>query len=198
MNRSRLLLALPAATALVLAGGSPALAGGDGHENDDTYAEVISIADEADATEDASEVTVDFDYKCEGEGITATVVLEQNHGDVRYEDELKQEDDELTCDGEEQTATATLKPVDDSKDVENGKARVTVTFEDEDGEELDEKSEKVEVEGVDDNGDNGDKDNGDKDNGDKDNGGNDDNGKHDNGKDDNGKDDNDKHHHDGH
>jgi hypothetical protein len=188
MNRSRLLLALPAATALVLAGGSPALAGGDGHENDDTYAEVISIADEADATEDASEVTVDFDYKCEGEGITATVVLEQNHGDVRYEDELKQEDDELTCDGEEQTATATLKPVDDSKDVENGKARVTVTFEDEDGEELDKKSEKVEVEGVDDNGDNGDKDNGDKDNG-----GNDDNGKHDNGKDDN-----DKHHHDGH
>ena len=162
MKRSRLLLALPAATALVLAEGSPALAGGDGHENDDTYAEVISIADEADATEDASEVTVDFDYKCEGEGITATVVLEQNHGDVRYEDELKQEDDELTCDGEEQTATATLKPVDDSKDVENGKAKVTVTFEDEDGEELDKKSEKVEVEGVDDNGDNGDKDNGDK------------------------------------
>ena len=47
MNRSRLLLALPAATALVLAGGSPALAGGDGHSDNDTWAKVIEINDEA-------------------------------------------------------------------------------------------------------------------------------------------------------
>ncbi len=148
MHRSRLLLTVPTATALVLAGGSPAWAGGDHHEGEDAKAEVISIADEAEAKEDASEVTVEFDYTCEGEGITATVVLEQKDGDVRYEDELE-EGDGLECDGEKRTAEATLEPAEDSEDVENGKAEVTVTFEDEDGKELDSKTEEVEVSGVD-------------------------------------------------
>ena len=148
MNRSRLLLALPAATALVLAGGSPAWAGGDQHGDEDPWAKVIAISEEAEATGDASEVTVEFDYKCEGEGITATVVLEQNDGDVRYEDELE-EGDGLECDGEKRTAEATLEPAEKSDDVENGEAEVTVTFEDEDGEELDSKTADVEVSGVD-------------------------------------------------
>ena len=154
MHRPRLLLDLPAATALVFTGLAPAAADeGGGHHGDDAWAKVVSIDEKAEATEDAAEVTVEFDYKCEGEDITATVVLEQDHGDVRYEAELEEgEKDGLTCDGDEHTAEATLTPVKDSEDVENGKAEVTVTFEDEDGEELDSLTEEVEVVGVDEGG----------------------------------------------
>ena len=153
MHRPRLLLAVPAATALVFTGLAPAAADeGGGRHGDDAWAKVVSIADEAEATKDAAEVTVEFDYKCEGEDITATVVLEQDHGDVRYEAELEEKKDDLTCDGDKHTAEATLEPVKDSEDVENGKAEVTVTFEDEDGEELDSLTEKVEVVGVEDDG----------------------------------------------
>ena len=66
MNRSRLLLALPAATALVLAGGTPAWAGGDGHDHgDDTWAKVIEINDEAELDDDEDVLQVMFEYKCE-------------------------------------------------------------------------------------------------------------------------------------
>jgi hypothetical protein len=152
MHRPRLLLVVPAATALVFTGLAPAAADeGGGHHGDDAWARVVSIDEEAEATKDAAEVTVEFDYMCEGEDITATVVLEQDHGDVRYEAELEEGDD-LTCDGDKRTAEATLEPVKDSEDVENGEAEVTVTFEDEDGEELDSLTADVEVEGAEDGG----------------------------------------------
>jgi hypothetical protein len=152
MNRPRLLLAVPAATALVLTGVSPAWAGG-GHGHDDVWAEVVSIADEAEADDDAEYVDVSFDYKCEDDDgdddandFIAKVTLKQDDGDVRYEGEF----DDLECDGEEQTAEDVRLDQESDDEVENGKAWVTVRILDEDGEVLDRERESVEVSGVDD------------------------------------------------
>ncbi len=152
MKCSRLLLAVPAATALVFTGISPALAGGgDGH--DDNWAEVISIDDKAKADGDAEYVDVSFDYKCEDDDgddkendFVAKLTLKQDHGEVRYEGEY----DDLTCDGEEQTAEDVRLDKESDKKVENGEAWVKVEIEDADGETLDRKWESVDVEGVDD------------------------------------------------
>jgi hypothetical protein len=165
MNRRRLLLALPAATALVLAGGSPALAGGDGHSDDDTWAKVIEINDEAELEDDGDVLQVTFEYKCEDDDdddkVTADVKAED--GDISYE----ADDVELDCNGEKNEITVALEVVEDYEKAEEGdKVDVTVTIT-EDDEKLDEET-KEDVEVVD--KDNGDKDNGDKDNGDKDNG----------------------------
>jgi hypothetical protein len=154
MKRSRLLLVLPATTALVFTGISPALAGGgDGHGHDDTWAEVISIDDKAKADDDAEYVDVSFDYKCEDEDgddekndFVAKVTLKQDDGDVRYEGEF----DDLTCDGDEQTAEDVRLDKKSDDAVENGEAWVTVRIVDEEGDTLDRKRESVEVEGVDD------------------------------------------------
>ena len=152
MKRSRLLLAVPAATALVFTGMSPAVAGGDdGHGRDDNWAEVISIDDTATADGDAEYVDVSFDYKCEDDDgkddendFVAKVTLKQGD-DVRYEGEY----DDLTCDGEEQTAEDVRLDKESDDAVENGEAWVTVRIVDADGETLDRKRESVEVEGVD-------------------------------------------------
>ena len=151
MKCSRLLLAVPAATALVFTGISPALAGGgDGHDNDN-WAEVVSIADEATATEDAKSVDVEFEYKCEDDDgddkendFVAKVVLKQGD-DVRYEGTSE----DLECDGEKQAETVTLDQESDDA-VEHGEAWVTVRIVDADGETLDRERESVEVKGVDD------------------------------------------------
>jgi hypothetical protein len=179
MNRSRLLLALPAATALVLAGGSPALAGGDGHSDNDTWAKVIEINDEAELEDEGELLKVTFEYKCEEEdedSVTADVVAENKDEDLRYE----ADDVNLDCNGEKNEITVDLERDEDSEKAEEGdKVDVTVTI-NENGDELDSKT-KEDVEVVD-------EENGDKGNGDKGNGGNDDNGKHDS----------DEHNHDGH
>ena len=146
MNRPRLLLAVPAATALVFTGVAPAWAGeGDGH--DDVSAEVISIGDEAQADDDAEYVDVEFDYKCEHDDddhdVSAKVTLKQDGDDVRYEGKS----DALDCDGKEQTEEVRLYK--DSRDeVENGEAWVTVRIRHDD-KTLDKLTESVEVEGVD-------------------------------------------------
>jgi len=153
MKCSRLLLAVPAATALVFTGISPALAGGgDGHDHDNS-AEVISIDDKAKADGDAEYVDVSFDYKCEDDDgdddkndFVAKLTLKQDHGEVRYEGDY----DDLTCDGEEQTAEDVRLDKESDKKVENGEAWVKVEIEDADGETLDRKWESVDVEGVDD------------------------------------------------
>ena len=178
MNRSRLLLALPAATALVLAGGSPAWAGGDGHDRgDDTWAKVIEIHDEAELEDDGDVLQVTFEYKCEDEDdddekVTADVKAED--GDISYE----ADDVELDCNGEKNEITVDLEKKDDAAE-KGDKVDVTVTIS-EDDEVLDEET-KEDVEVVDEeNGDKdgGDKDSGDKDSGDKDSGGDEDNGDH--------------------
>ena len=153
MKRSRLLLVAPAATALVFTGMSPALAGGgDGHGHDN-WAEVISIADEATADDDAEYVDVSFDYKCEDDDgdddandFVAKVTLKQDDGNVRYEGEF----DDLTCDGEKQTAEDVRLDKKSDDAVENGEAWVKVKIVDADDETLDRKRESVDVDGVDD------------------------------------------------
>ena len=175
MDRSRLLLALPAATALVLAGGTPAWAGGGHDHGDDTWAKVIEINDEAELEDDGDVLQVTFEYKCEDEDdddekVTADVKAED--GDISYE----ADDVELDCNGEKNEISVDLEKKDDAAE-EGDKVDVTVTIS-EDDEELDEET-KEDVEVVDeDNGgdedtggkDNGGKDSGDKDNADKDNG----------------------------
>ena len=172
MNRSRLLLALPAATALVLAGGSPAWAGGDGHDHgDDTWAKVIEINDEAELEDDGDVLQVTFEYKCEDEDdddekVTADVKAED--GDISYE----ADDVELDCNGEKNEISVDLEKKDDAAE-KGDKVDVTVTINEGD-EELDEET-KEDVEVVDE--ENG----GDEDNADKDNGGDEDNADKDNG-----------------
>ena len=179
MNRSRLLLTLPAATALVLAGGSPALAGGDGHSDNDTWAKVIEINDEAELEDEGELLKVTFEYKCEEEdedSVTADVVAENKDEDLRYE----ADDVNLDCNGEKNEITVDLERDEDSEKAEEGdKVDVTVTI-NENGDELDSKT-KEDVEVVD------------EENGDKGNGDNDDNGKHDSDEHNH-----DEHHHDGH
>ncbi|WP_222271715.1 hypothetical protein [Modestobacter marinus] len=145
MRSARLFLVAPAVTALVFAGAGPALASGGGHDgHDDTDAEVLEIDDEAWIKDDGDKVKVEFDYKCWGDedDITTKVTLKQWDDDVKYEKEF---DNELDCDGDEHTKEVTLDKEGDDE-VEEGKAKVTVRFEDEDGDELDEESEYVEVE----------------------------------------------------
>jgi hypothetical protein len=152
MKHPRLLLVVPAATALVFTGMSPALAGGgDGH--DENSAEVISIADEATADDDAEYVDVSFDYKCDDDDgdddendFVAKVTLKQDDGTVRYTGEF----DDLTCDGEEQTAEDVRLDKDSDDAVENGEAWVKVKIVDADDETLDRKWESVDVDDDDD------------------------------------------------
>jgi hypothetical protein len=152
MKHPRLLLVVPAATALVFTGMSPALAGG-GDWHDENSAEVISIADEATADDDAEYVDVSFDYTCEDDDgdddandFVAKVTLKQDYGNVRYTGEF----DDLTCDGEEQTAEDVRLDKDSDDAVENGEAWVKVKIVDADDEVLDRKWESVDVDGVDD------------------------------------------------
>jgi hypothetical protein len=141
MRSARLLLVVPAATALVFTGLSPASATDDhnGHGGD-AWAKVLEIDDEAEVKDHGDEVEVRFKYKCEddGEDVEARVTLDN---DARYE----QDDVELDCDGDAHWKTVTLEKkghdeVEDGDDVE-----VTVKIK-ANGDELDEKTEDVEVE----------------------------------------------------
>ena len=162
MNRSRLLLTLPAATALVLAGGSPALAGGDGHDHgDDAWAKVIEINDEAELEDDGDVLQVTFEYKCDDDDDKVTADVKAEDGDISYE----ADDVELDCNGEKNEITVDLEKKDEAAEKDD-KVDVTVTI-NENGEELDEETkedvEVVDEENGDDNGDKGNGDNGDKD-----------------------------------
>ena len=159
MHRSRLLLVVPAATALVFTGVAPAWAGGDGghHNGDEAWAKVVEIDDEAELGDDGDTLDVTFTYKCEdedkdnGDEVTADVTAKNEHKDIRYE----ADGEDLECNGEENEITVTLD-VKDEKAEEGDWVKVTVTISHDD-DELAEESEWVEV--VDD--DNGhDKDNG--------------------------------------
>ncbi|ADB77090.1 hypothetical protein [Geodermatophilus obscurus] len=165
MNRSRLLLALSAATALVLAGGSPAWAGGDGHDHgEDAWAKVIEINDEAELEDDGDVLQVTFEYKCEDDDEKVTADVKAEDGDISYE----ADDAELDCNGEKNEITVDLEKRDDAAE-KGDKVDVTVTINEGD-EELDEET-KEDVEVVD-------EENGGKDGADKDNGGDKDNGDH--------------------
>jgi hypothetical protein len=129
MRRTRLLVVLPAAGALLFTGLAPAAAGDyDDRDRgrDDAWAEVLSIGDEAELERGGDQVEVTFKYKCEDgdrddEDVTADVVLD-NRG--RYE----ADDVALRCNGRAQSVTATLDQESDREAREGGRAHVTVTL----------------------------------------------------------------------
>jgi hypothetical protein len=137
MRRTRLLIVVPAATAAVFAGVSPAAAN-DGHH--DIKASVDDIGDRAEADDD--KVKVSFKYSCDDgkkDDIRAEVKLEQDHS--RYDASVK-----LDCDVDDKWVSVWLE--EDENDLDNGKAKVTVTLYD-NGRELDSESEHVRVSGAD-------------------------------------------------
>jgi hypothetical protein len=142
MRRSRLLLAVPAVTALLFTGIGPASAGDDHpkHDNGDVWAKVLEIGDEAELEDDGDEIEVSFRYKCEEDdrdSVTADVEL-KNH-DVRYE----KDDVDLRCDGDEHWKNVDLDKKED--EAREGKEYdVTVTI-NENGDELTSETEDVEV-----------------------------------------------------
>jgi hypothetical protein len=146
MRRTRLLVVLPAAGALLFTGLAPAAAGDDydRHRDDRLAAKVIDIDDEAEANRRGTEVSVTFDYKCWGDedDLVARVVLRQDG--ARYSGSS---DRDFECDGHEQSKTVELR--DSGGRLENDDARVTVRLLDDDGDVLSERTERgVEVEGV--------------------------------------------------
>ena len=155
MHRSRLLLAVPAATALVFTGLSPAWAHdyGDGHGHGNGHervsADVRDIDDDAWANAEGTRVKVTFEYKCEGdeEDIRVEVTLRQENGHVARFDTSFNGRHELDCDGDRHEKTVTLR--DHGDRLRNDEAEVTVRFEKEHGGRLlDERTEDVDVHGV--------------------------------------------------
>lgn len=146
MRRTRLLVVLPAAGALLFTGLAPAAAGDDydRHHDDRLAAKVLDIDDEADANRRGTEVSVTFDYKCWGDerDLVARVALRQDG--ARFSGSS---DRDFECNGRTQSKTVTLE--DSGGRLENGDARVRVRLLDDDGDVLSERIERgVEVEGV--------------------------------------------------
>ncbi|HEX2075660.1 MAG TPA: hypothetical protein VHF92_17920, partial [Geodermatophilus sp.] len=87
MHRTRLLLAVPAATALVFTGLAPASANVAGnHDNgDDASAEVLEIEDEAELRNGDDLLAVTFEYRCEDDGEDVEADVRAEDGDILYE-----------------------------------------------------------------------------------------------------------------
>src|SRR3712207_6732165 len=135
--RARHLLVVPAATlGLAFGGVAPALADYE-PDYDDLYAKVVDIKHFVKANDDGDEARVWFKYKCEGDDdkITTTVTLKQ-----KGEELSKEFDGRLRCDGYKHWKD--VKVSSDYDSVENGRAHVTVKFEDEYGKKLDRERER--------------------------------------------------------
>ncbi|MGY1635195.1 hypothetical protein ACI78V_00910 [Geodermatophilus sp. SYSU D00742] len=163
-RRSRLLLVVPAATALVFTGISPALAGGghDGHHNGHDDVWIVDI-DRVEIEND-DEARVYFTYECDDDtdDLSAKAVVRQDG--TRYESKDKEDIDDCTENGDEQEDSVLVKKdYGDELDAdEDAKVRV-VLYEDDD--EVDSETDyDVDVEDDDDddddNGNGKDKDNG--------------------------------------
>jgi hypothetical protein len=148
MKRPRLLLVIPAATALVFTGMAPAWAGDGNRHDDDVSARILSIDNTARADDDARYVDVEFRYRCDDgrdrEDVSARVTLTQR-GNVRYEGRQG-----LICDNERRTEDVRLYQ-ESRQDVDNGRADVTVRIR-HDGDTIASAEDTVRVRGVDDNG----------------------------------------------
>ena len=86
MRAARLLLAAPAATALVFTGISPAWAGGDGdhhHNGDDDCAQIVEIL-RVEITDD-DEAEVYFTYKCDEDTDDLKAAAKVRQDGTRYE-----------------------------------------------------------------------------------------------------------------
>jgi hypothetical protein len=155
MRRSRLLLALPAATALVFTGIAPASAGDDHPKHDnggDAWAEILEIDDEAELRRGGDRLEVRFEYKCDddGEDVTADVRARNERKDIRYEANGV----DLDCDKDDITVTLEKKD-EEAEEGDRVDVRVTINA---NGDQLDRETEE-DVEVVDD--DNGDRRDGD-------------------------------------
>jgi hypothetical protein len=139
MRTTRLLVVVPAATALAFTGLAPASAHG---HHDDIEASVDDINDKARFDDD--KVEVKFTYSCDDgddDKIKAHVTLRQDG--TRYAATV----DDLECDVDEEEVEVWLE--EKRNDLENGRARVTVRLV-HDHDELDEETQRVWVSGVDD------------------------------------------------
>jgi hypothetical protein len=163
-RRSRLLLVVPAATAMVFTGLSPALAGGgdDGHRhgNDVWIVDIDRVEIEND-----DEARVYFTYECDEDTDDLSAKAHVRQDDSRYATKHKEDVDDCEEGGDAQEDSVLVKRYDgDELDAdEDAKVRVTL-YEDDD--EVDSESDRnVDVEADDNGNGNGhDKDN-DKDNG---------------------------------
>jgi hypothetical protein len=143
MRSARLLLAAPAATALVFAGMSPALAGDDDwdhHGDDDASAEVHRIGGEAELRDDGNKLAVRFKYECEDND-------EELEADVKAENdsEYKKNGVDLDCDGDEHWITVELKQKSDDEAKEGDEVDVTVKIDVPGGDDAEKTRKDVEV-----------------------------------------------------
>lgn len=147
--RARLLLAAPAAAALVFTGLSPASA--HPHHDDRNHhgryvaANVLDIRDRVRANDDGDRAVVRFVYRCRGNDnrIVTTVILRQ--GGDRLDRRFR---GRLDCDGDRHVKRVIVR--DRYDEVENGRARAVVKMETRSGRVLDRERERVRVVGVDD------------------------------------------------
>jgi hypothetical protein len=142
MRSVRLLLAAPAATALVFTGISPAWAGDDDwdHHDGDASAEVIRIGGEAELRDDGNKLAVRFKYECEDNG-------EELEADVKAENdsEYKKNGVDLDCDGDEHWITVELKQKSDDEAKDGDEVDVTVKIDVPGGDDAEKTRKDVEV-----------------------------------------------------
>jgi hypothetical protein len=142
MRSARLLLAVPAATALVFTGMSPAWAGDDRGHHDDNDVEIVDILRVEIDEHDDDKARVYFTYKCDDDAddlqAEATVTQERRGEDSKYETDGKQ--DVKDCDKGDTEEDSVLVKKEDGPDLDEDRdAKVTVTLY-EDGDEVDEKT----------------------------------------------------------
>jgi len=123
MHRSRLLLVVPAVSALVFTGIAPAAAHDGDHGDGDKHrasGEITEIDDTVEA-EGRDRVEAEFEYECSGTHHgRADVHLYQRRGDVHYAGDVW-----LDCDGDEHWTSVDLYRESDDR-VRNGRARLEV------------------------------------------------------------------------
>jgi hypothetical protein len=156
-RRSRLLLVVPAATAMVFTGLSPALAdNGGGHRNGEDDVRIVEI-DRVEIEND-DEARVYFTYECDEETDKLSAKAHVRQDDSRYAS--KHREDVEDCDeGDEQEDSVLVKRYDGDELNARDDAKVRVTLYEDDDEVDSETDRNVDVED-DDNGNGHDKDNG--------------------------------------
>ena len=138
--RGRLLLVVPAVSALIFTGVAPAAADEGGKNR--AGGSVTKIDRSVEAHRNGDKVRADFEYECEGTRRgNADVHLYQRRGDVHYAGEVW-----LKCDGDEHWVSVDLYRESDDR-VRNGRARLEVELY-AGNRLLDEESERVTVEGA--------------------------------------------------
>ncbi|MGY1821410.1 hypothetical protein [Geodermatophilus sp. SYSU D00079] len=128
-RRSRLLLVVPAATAMVFTGLSPALAGGGDHhdKNDVRIVEIERVEIEND-----DEARVYFTYECDEDTDNLSAKAHVRQDDARYASKDKEDVEDCEADEEQEDSVLVKRHHGDELDAdEDAKVRVTL-YEDDD------------------------------------------------------------------